>query len=962
MSAKARITQARLRFALAALIATVAMLALAAPASATLGLTNWDGETLLENGEAATQAGSHPAIGSTTFSLTTTITPAEQELPTEALKDAIAELPPGLLGNPQAVARCPIVDLLPESNIDSCPSESQVGVVILDLGDWDVSEPVDPEVFKLYNLVPPPGIPALLGFRVLSVPTFVIPKLRSGGDYGLTLSSINTNHTLPYKDFTFEVWGVPAAPSHDKFRGACISVGAHTGGLFGPTGKECPSPDWPENAKAFISLPTSCLGPMRSDLTVRGWEGGEDSASFLSHRTLAEGGEPVGNTGCGALDFSPTLEARPTTNVADAPTGLKVDLHIPQEGIEDPEGTVEAHLKDTTVTLPEGLVINPSGANGLGACSSAQAGLLTPIGAKPIHLSDQGANCPDNSKVGSAEVDTPLVDHPVRGSLYIAAPNDNPFGSLLALYLAIDDPQTGTHATLPGEVHADPNTGQLTSTFTENPQLPVEDVKLDIPGGAYAPLKTPSTCGTYQTTSSLTPWSAPESGPPATPSDSYEISQGLGGGCPSQEAQMPNSPSFDAGTVEPLAGHYSPFVLNLRREDGSQRFAAIGLQPPKGLLAKLAGTSRCSEAALAQAASKPGDDERANPSCPASSHVGTVIAGAGAGPAPYYAQGEAYLAGPYKGAPISLAIITPASAGPFDLGTIVTRTALHLDPETAQIDAVSDPIPAILEGIPLNIRTVQVRLDRPGFTLNPTSCDPSEVKGQAISTLGQVASLASRFQLAECTRLPFKPKIAFSLKGGTKRGDHPALTAILKARPGDANLASISVALPRSEFLDQGHIGTVCTRVQWAADACPAASVYGTVSVKTPLLDQPLSGNVYLRSSDNLLPDLVPDLRGPADLPVRFSAAGRTDSIHGGIRNTFDFVPDAPFTKLVVKLKGAKKGLLVNSRDVCAKTYRATVKYGAHNGLALTEHPPLKASCKGKAKKKKHRAAKRAAR
>jgi hypothetical protein len=277
---------------------------------------------------------------------------------------------------------------------------------------------------------------------------------------------------------------------------------------------------------------------------------------------------------------------------------------------------------------------------------------------------------------------------------------------------------------------------------------------------------------------------------------------------------------------------------------------------------------------------------------------------------------------------------------------------------TAQIDATSDPIPSILEGIPLDLRSVQVRLDRPEFTLNPTSCDPTSVLGQETSTLGQIASLQSRFQLAECTRLRFKPKMTLRLEGGHKRGQNPALTVVLKPRPGDANIGSLSVALPHSEFLDQAHIRTVCTRVQWAADACPPGSVYGTVSVTTPLLDQPLTGNVYLRSSDNLLPDLVPDLRGPPELPIRFEAAGRTDSIHGGIRNSFDFVPDAPFTKLVVKLRGANKGLLENSRDICANTYRATVKYGAHNGLRRTEHPPLQIKCggKGKHKRRHHRA------
>lgn len=943
MSGKARMTQGRLRFALAALLAATATLATAAPASATLGITNWDGATMLGNGEAATQAGSHPHIASTTFSITTAITPAEQELPTEALKDGIVELPPGLLGNPQAVPSCPIAVFESEGGGHACPFESQIGNAELEVANFEVSKPpYGGTLYDLFNLAAPPGTPALLGFNIQNVSVFVVPKLRTGGDYGVTLSSLNANQSAPYKSFSFEVWGVPADPSHDEFRGNCIIEGAGgpgTGRKGGVSGDKCPSAE-AADPKAFVSLPTACIGPTRSDLTVRGWGGGEDHASFLSHDT-SEPPQLVGNTGCGALDFSPSLEARPTTNLADSPTGLKVDLHLPQQGITDPEGTVEADLRDTTVTLPEGLAINPAGGNGLAACSSAQ-----------IDLHGEGPpQCPDASKIGTVKVDSPLVDHPLPGALYIAAPHDNPFDSLLALYIVVDDPQSGTVVKLAGMVAADPQSGQLTSTFAENPQLPFEDLELSIPGGAFAPLKTPATCGAYSTTSSLTPWSAPESGPPATPSDTYEISQGPGGGCASSEATMPNAPSFDAGTVEPLAGHYSPFVLSLRREDGSQRFSAIGLQPPPGLLAKLAGTTRCPEAALAAAAAHSGQAEQASPSCPASSHVGTVVVGAGAGPAPYYAEGQAYLAGPYKGAPLSLAIITPAVAGPFDLGTIVTRTALHLNPVSAQIDAVSDPIPSILQGIPLNIRTVQVRLDRPGFTLNPTSCDPSEVKGQETSTLGQIASLQSRFQLAECTRLGFKPKMTLSLKGGHKRGQNPALTVVLKPRPGDANIGSVSVALPHSEFLDQAHIGTVCTRVQWAADTCPAGSAYGTVSVTTPLLDQPLTGNVYLRSSDNLLPDLVPDLRGPADLPIRFEAAGRTDSIHGGIRNSFDFVPDAPFTKLVVKLRGANRGLLENSRDICAKTYRARVRYGAHNGLTYVEHPPLATRCKGKGKR-----------
>ena len=392
-------------------------------------------------------------------------------------------------------------------------------------------------------------------------------------------------------------------------------------------------------------------------------------------------------------------------------------------------------------------------------------------------------------------------------------------------------------------------------------------------------------------------------------------------------------------------------MLNLRREDGTQQFSSLTVKPPAGLVAKLAGTPPCSDSALAAAASKSGKAEQASPSCPSASQVGSVHAAAGAGPAPYNAPGTAYLAGPYKGAPLSLAIITPAVAGPFDLGTIVVRTALHLDPKTAQITATSDPIPQILQGIPLDVRSVQVRLDKPSFTLNPTSCDPTQVTGSLLTTTGAAAALNNRFQLAECDRLAFKPKMALFLKGGTKRSQFPALTAILRPRAGDANIKSVAVAMPPSEFLAQSHIRTVCTRVQFAADECPKASIYGTATVTTPLLDYKLSGPVYLRSSDNPLPDLVPDLRGPAHQPIRLESAGRTDSVRNGIRNSFDYLPDAPFTKLVLKMQGAKKGLLENSRNICAQPYRAKVSFGAHNGATYEARPKLRARCGKKGRK-----------
>jgi hypothetical protein len=915
-------------------------------------LTSFDGGAFDQLGEPDTQAGSRPYEASTEFFVSQKINADGEEFTTEDLKDIVVDLPPGLVGNPRALPQCTMSELLGDRgplNPSKCPTDSQVGTLTL----WENAGPIleatpghpHPADYPIYNMVPSRGTAAVLAINFSGVLISVAATVPAGGDYSVRTTSRNTPTTLPFAGVTFVIWGVPADPSHDAKR-FCSG----TQGIYGCASSEAANP------KAFLSLPTSCVGPgpsnsVKTDISVTSWLGGFDSASFFSHDNTLPTPNPVGIDGCNALDFSPTIKARPTTNVADSPSGLDVNLHIPQS--DDPNSTAEAHLRDTVVTLPEGMTVNPSAANGLDGCSPAEADLH----------SEAPAHCPDAAKLGTVEIETPVLDHPVPGAVYIADPYDNPFNSLLALYITIDDEQSGTIVKLAGEVKADPKTGQLTATFRDNPQLPFEDFNLHFFGGAGGSLRTPATCGTYSSTSTLTPWSAPDSGPAVTPSDSWAIQQGPGGACATDVAALPNSVSFDAGTVTPIAAAKSPVVVNLRREDGTQQFSAVTLIPPQGLVGKLAGIPYCPEAALAAAVAKSGRAEQASPSCPQDSYVGSVTASAGAGPAPYNAPGKAYLTGPYKGAPLSLAIITPATAGPFDLGTIVVRSALYVDRKTAQITAVSDPIPTILQGIPLDVRSIQVRLDRPDFTINPTSCEPSLFGGQLMSVLGQTTPMQSRFQVGECGRLGLKPKMTLRLKGGVKRNGYPALTAVLEMPAGNANLSSVSVALPHSEFLAQEHIRTVCTRVQFAADACPAAAIYGTATVTTPLLDYPLTGPVYLRSSDNLLPDLVPDLRGPAYQPIKLESAGRTDSVNGGIRNTFDFIPDASFTKLVLEMEGGKKGLLVNSRNICKQVNRATVKYSAHNGLTTEARPALKvASCPSKKSKKHDRRKQRAAR
>jgi hypothetical protein len=944
------------------------------------GIELWDGGTYtgvtagdrFPIGDPVTQAGAHPASASAKFQLTPRLVDLGvdngfRDYSTEEFKDVFVDLPAGLIGNPEAVTDVCTELQLNTDNPGSCPKAAQVGFLKI-LGPAPESGRVFYDFVPLFLLDAPHGTAALLGFNywgaVFHISAELVRDESAPGRYRVRISSINTPQALPLRGADTVVWGVPADPDLDIVRGwgpaQNTQVTAPDGTLY--VGSACASPvgvghpscpptqdfSVPGPSRPFFTLPTSCIGfdgvpgtSLKTDITVTSWQGSEDSTSFLSHDLTTPVPNPQPITGCAALGpgFIPTLKARPTTNVADSPTGLEVELSIPQN--DDPDGLATAHLRDTTVTLPEGLVVNPSGANGLGACSPAQIDLQ---GQDP-------AQCPDASRLANVQVDTPLLDHPVMGAAYIATPYDNPFNSLLALYISFDDPQSGTVVKVAGEVRADPQTGRLTTTVEENPQVPFETFTLNFKAGPHASLRTPATCDTYRTDSSLTPWSFPDSGPPKTPSDTWQITQGPSGACANTPAQQPNTPSFDAGAISPIAGAHSPFVVNLRREDGSQNFSAITVSPPQGLVAKLAGTAICPQSALDAAAAKKGQEERANPSCPAASEVGSVVGAAGAGPAPYYASGKAYIAGPYKGAPLSLATIIPATAGPFDLGTIVTRVAVHVNPKTAEITAVSDQIPSILQGIPLDVRSVQVALDRPNFSLNPTSCDPMAVRGLLTSTIGALASLESRFQLAECSGMGFKPKMVLTLRGGTKRGKHPALTVNLMPRPGDANIASVSVALPRSEFLENAHIRTICTRPDFAADNCPAGAVYGESTVDTPLLDYDLSGHVYLRSSDNLLPDVVPDLRGPAYQPIKLESAGRTDSIRGGIRTTIDFVPDAPFTKAVVALQGGNKGLLVNSRNICDRVYRATVRYIAHNGKTYVDRPPLKAKCGKKAKR-----------
>jgi hypothetical protein len=908
----------------------------ASSAAAGAGFEYFRAEATGTDGLPVSAADSHPYNYTTSYAVNTASAPpgAPADLvPSEGdLKEIEVALPPGLAANPTAIGRCTAQQFISVQGENSkllgnyltneCPANSAVGLVAVQQDEKGTGS----GAFPLYNLVPPKGMPAQLGFEVVGLPIYINTRLRSDGDYGATAYLHNLTEARRVMAARVTIWGTPWDSSHDTLRAQCSQLE-----------DSCPVVGTP---RPFVRLPSSCAAVLSTTMSFDTWL---HPGTFFS-----EGATEPAPSECEKPPFDPTIEAKPTTNVADAPSGLHFDLHLPQAQNEDPEGLGEADLRDARVTLPKGLLVNPSSADGKVACSLAEIGYQGELEGRPSFTSEP-ANCPDASKVGSVEIDAPAVDHPLPGSVYLAKQGENPFGSLIAIYIAVDDPQTGVVVKLAGKVSLDPTTGQLTTTVPGSPQVPFEDFKLRFFEGARAPLRTPAACGTHTTTTSLTPWTAPASGPDATPSDSFQTTTAPGGGtCPTSAAQLPNNPSFEAGSESPIAGSYTPFIVKLARQDGSQELKGLNLTLPPGMAAKFAGVAECSDAAIASAEAKTGKQEQAAASCPASSHLGTVTVGAGAGPAPYYVKGDAYLAGPYKTAPLSMAIITPAVAGPFDLGTVVVRAPLYIDPETAQ-GTVKSTFPTILQGISLDVRSIAVSIDRQDFTLNPTSCEAKAVTGEAISTQGQSVPLNNRFQVGGCQNLGFKPKLSLKLSGGTKRGAHPSLKATLTYPKAGAysNIAYAQVALPHSEFLDQGHLHNICTRVQFAAKACPARSVYGYAKAITPLFDQPLQGPVYLRSSNNQLPDLVADLNGQVNVVLD----GKNDSIHGGLRNTFEAVPDAPVSKFTLTLKGAKKGLLQNSTDICQGTHKANARFVAHNGKVVVLRPALQAQCKGKGRK-----------
>jgi hypothetical protein len=944
-----------------ALVTAASALLLAAPAQASFGFlpgTNgFSVRAIADGGEAATAAGSHPYqldidLG---FNQVADFNGQPGPFPDGDLRDLRIEAPSGLIVNPSVTPFCTLAQfhtprLSPfeqSRSGESCPDTTQLGTIKVKSSEGE-------RTFGLFNLDPAPGTAAQLGFAPFGAPIVFDVNLNPNpdGSYSLVLGAENFPQSLDAYGLELTLWGSPWAASHDGERGNCLNEA---------------EPDFPW-AKcsvgepnqfppaAYLSLPPLCSGPLAFNATATSWQQPAQVSATAVNRT--SGGDPA-QMSCGFAQFTPQTVAHLDNTRASSASGFVFRLDTSHYNLTAPGLLNPTPPKTAIVRLPDGTTINPSVGAGLGICTPAQFAAETVFSA-------EGAACPNAAKIGTLTARTPIFADTLSGAVYLAQPNDpataapgaeNPFDSLLAIYMLAKSPQRGVMIKLAGRLDPNPVDGTITATFDGLPQLPYTDLEIDFRSGQRAFLITPPRCGYVGTEIEMVPWGR------AANLDviSYTlIKTGIDGGpCPS--GTPPFNPGALAGAVNSNVNSYTPYFVHLSRQDTEQEITSYSLRLPKGVTGKLAGIPFCPDAAIEAARQRRGFAEETNPSCPSDSQVGRTYTGYGVGSALTYTPGRVYLAGPHNGAPLSLVTINPATIGPFDLGTVVIHSAFTVDERTAQLEidsSRSDPIPHIIDGIVLHLRDIRIHMDRYQFTHNPSSCAASQMistlkgSGAAFDNPADDSTSVSsvHFQLLNCRILGFKPKLGVRLRGSAKRGGYPQLRATFAARGNrDSNLKEIAVVIPRQEFLAQEHIRGVCTRAQFANRNCPANSIYGSAVAHTPLFDTPLRGNVYLRSSNNLVPDLVADLYSGA---VRIVLEGRIGpSKRGGIRTFFSDLPDDPVSSFTMTLFGGRRGLLVNSADICKTPPISNVKAIGQNNIGAVFTTRLRGQGCGKKRK-----------
>jgi hypothetical protein len=870
------------------------------------------------------QAAGHPtALTSTVQFATEEVGPNHTLAPTRDPKDIIIDLPPGLLANPQAVPRCQ------SGRTEHCPTDTQVGSFVLHAGFGGGNISL---LGPIVNLTPPGGESAELGLETPLGMFLLFGRIMRTPE-GYTSAIVASGlPALGITEMEITLWGVPAAAAHNPLRGVtCIGSGSNVSSDCQETGV----PDGEEPA-AFLTMPSNCSEVPTAVAWADNWE-------EPGHYVQASSTLPT-ITYCERLPFEPEIVMRPETLRPDEPLGADLSIRVPQLGNQAIVSTPP--LRDATVTLPAGVSINPAVAAGLQACdATGPTGINIPTGrnagGEPLEPGELGpgetlspggeprlapGNCPNASIVGTVEASTPLEARPIAGRVYMATagcggPNQGPCteqdavdGTLYHLYIQLGGPNDrhegeGVLLKLEATVQANPATGQLTVRLTDMPPLPLSELNIRLFGGYGALLANPATCGPARTTSALEPWSAPLT-PSAAPSSYYEVA-----GCPDPR---PFDPRLLAGSINAAAGAFSPFTLTITRKDGEQNLAALQVRAPQGLSAMLSSVPLCPEV-------------RANTGdCPDASRVGGSRVAVGAGSQPLYMPGNVYLTGAYKGAPFGLSIVTSAAAGPLNLGRLVIRARIDIDPQTAALTITSDPLPQIVLGVPLRIQRVSLALDRPHFILNPTNCNEQQITAMIAGTQTALAAVSNRYALGDCKNLTFKPKLTATTSAATTLSNGANLdvrVTLPTTEPGtEANLARIKVALPPQMPTRLTSLQNSCPQTTFAGDpsACPAASVVGVARAQTLVLPGELAGPVYLVSHGrDVLPSPVVVLQGDG---VRLDLLGSTTIAKTGAGSVaFNATPDVPLSQLELFLPAGPHSLLAANTSLCTPGKARTV-------------------------------------
>ncbi len=917
-----------------------------------------------------TQAGSHPFDMTTNFRLNTN---SLEELTGELrTKDVSVNLPEGVSGSIVAVPQCPIFRLANE-NV-GCPTSSQVGVVRVYLG---AGAPGNGELVPVYNMVPSDGGTAELAFPVVLLTQPVIVKVRTDGDYGIVAQTRGISEYEPFEGLTMTLWGVPADPRHNAERFTPIegaaSLGAAVGGIEGgprhPGGPNGEPLSDGAPLSAYLTNPTKCGGPIDASITADSWVNPgrfnpDDGRPDLTDPNWVTTSTPMysaGVTGCDKMRFNPSLSVVPDTTQADSPSGYAISLHVPQS--VDPNDLATSALKDAVATLPQGLAISPGAADGLQACTGelgqAPGSPENEIGLTSLEptvsFSDAEPTCPDASQIGSVELRTPLLPDVLQGQVYLSSYHS---GNTYAVFVVIRG--DGLLVKLRSTVVANAVTGQLTATFASNPELPFSDFTLHFYGGPRAVFVNPAQCGPATTTIDLTPWAASPGGlGDATPSSAFDVSfDGNGAPCPSPQ---PFAPSFAAGTTSIQAGGFSPFTATFSRADSNQEVDHVQVVTPPGLLGTLANVPLCPEPQASQG------------TCSSASQIGRVIVASGSGAAPLYLPipgqppNPVYVTGPYRGAPFGLTFVVPAIAGPYNLGTVVVRAAINVDPRTAALTVTSDPLPTIIDGVPVQVKSVNVVIDRPNFIFNPTDCNPMSVGGSVTSLQGATATLSSPFQVTGCGDLGFKPRFSVSTSGNTSRAKGASLDARVSfpkdALGRQANFARVKVDLPKQLPSRLTTLQKACPAATFQADpaGCPPGSAIGVVKAITPALPVQLTGPVYFVShGGEQFPSLVVVLQGDG---VRVDLTASTFISKAGITSsTFNTIPDVPVSSFELFLPQGPNSALAANGNLCKSKLAMPSAFTAQNGIVIHQSTPIAVTGCPKARKAGKAALARAAR